>query len=68
MRIIVPQFATTIGSGRRRVNKRNIVYSAVVPEANMTKLKTAGYQEAFYSLESGIDDYVRNYLAPNKFY
>lgn len=31
-------------------------------EANMQKLKDAGYAEAFTSLESGVDDYVRNYL------
>ena len=37
-------------------------------EANMNKLKTAGYQQAFYSLENGIDDYVRNYLAGKKYY
>ncbi|MBC7826720.1 MAG: ADP-glyceromanno-heptose 6-epimerase [Chitinophagaceae bacterium] len=37
-------------------------------EANMNKLKTAGYQEAFYSLENGIDDYVRNYLGVKKYY
>ena len=37
-------------------------------EANMKKLKAAGYQEAFYSLENGIDDYVRNYLDSKKYY
>ena len=37
-------------------------------EANMNKLKIAGYQEAFYSLENGIDDYVRNYLSIRKYY
>jgi ADP-L-glycero-D-manno-heptose 6-epimerase len=37
-------------------------------EANMNKLKTAGYPHAFYSLENGIDDYVRNYLAGKKYY
>jgi ADP-L-glycero-D-manno-heptose 6-epimerase len=37
-------------------------------EANMDKLKTAGYTHAFYSLEKGVDDYVRNYLAKNAFY
>ena len=37
-------------------------------EANMKKLKTAGYQQAFYSLEDGIDDYVRNYLSQKKHY
>jgi ADP-L-glycero-D-manno-heptose 6-epimerase len=37
-------------------------------EANMKKLRNAGYKEEFYSLEAGIDDYVRNYLAPHKYY
>lgn len=32
-------------------------------EANMTKLRDAGYHTTFYSLEEGVDDYVRNYLA-----
>ncbi len=32
-------------------------------EANMQKLRAVGYEDAFYSLEEGIDDYVRNYLA-----
>lgn len=31
-------------------------------EADMNKLKTAGYKEEFNSLEKGVDDYVRNYL------
>ena len=31
-------------------------------EADMHKLKDAGYNEKFYSLEEGVDDYVRNYL------
>ncbi len=35
-------------------------------EANMQKLKAAGYSDEFYSLEEGVDDYVRNYLATAK--
>ena len=31
-------------------------------EAKMDKLRAAGYQEPFYSLEEGAEDYVRNYL------
>ena len=31
-------------------------------EANMQKLIDAGYKKSFYSLEDGINDYVRNYL------
>lgn len=31
-------------------------------EANMDKLRVVGYTDTFYSLEDGIDDYVRNYL------
>lgn len=37
-------------------------------EANMQKLINAGYTQPFYSLEQGVDDYVRNYLVPGKYY
>lgn len=37
-------------------------------EANMQKLRDAGYTNEFYSLEEGVEDYVRNYLAPSKYY
>lgn len=37
-------------------------------EAKMEKLITAGYTAGFYSLEKGVDDYVRNYLSNNLFY
>jgi len=37
-------------------------------EANMNKLRKAGYEKAFSSLESGVDDYVRNYLVDGKYY
>ena len=37
-------------------------------EASMDKLKKAGYTKDFYSLEKGVDDYVRNYLSQNTFY
>jgi ADP-L-glycero-D-manno-heptose 6-epimerase len=37
-------------------------------EANMRKLKDLGYQEEFYSLEDGVDDYVRNYLSKGRIY
>jgi ADP-L-glycero-D-manno-heptose 6-epimerase len=37
-------------------------------EANMQKLKDAGYSDSFYSLEEGVNDYVRNYLAKGAFY
>lgn len=37
-------------------------------EADMHKLRAAGYTEAFYSLEKGVDDYVRNYLAKGRYY
>lgn len=36
-------------------------------EANMEKLRKVGYVKAFYSLEEGIADYVKNYLIPNKY-
>jgi len=31
-------------------------------EADMSKLRSAGYTDNFFSLEEGIDDYVKNYL------
>ena len=37
-------------------------------EANMEKLRKAGYNKPFYTLEEGIADYVKNYLIPNKYY
>lgn len=37
-------------------------------EANMQKLINAGYTKPFHSLEQGVDDYVRNYLATGKYY
>lgn len=37
-------------------------------EADMTKLKKAGYTEPFYSLEEGVGDYVRNYLTTANYY
>jgi ADP-L-glycero-D-manno-heptose 6-epimerase len=35
-------------------------------EADMHKLHKVGYDQPFYSLELGVDDYVRNYLAASK--
>lgn len=37
-------------------------------EANMAKLRAAGYTAPFYSLEDGVNDYVANYLLPAKGY
>lgn len=37
-------------------------------EANMVKLRAAGYSAQFYSLEDGVNDYVKNYLIPSKIY
>lgn len=37
-------------------------------EANMKKLKEAGYTDNFYSLEEGVNDYVRHYLKELKIY
>jgi ADP-L-glycero-D-manno-heptose 6-epimerase len=36
-------------------------------EANMEKLRSIGYSKPFTSLEEGIDDYVKNYLAVNHY-
>jgi ADP-L-glycero-D-manno-heptose 6-epimerase len=37
-------------------------------EAKMSKLREAGYKNAFYTLEEGVIDYVRNYLAKKTYY
>lgn len=37
-------------------------------EADMTKLRQAGYDQPFATLEEGIDDYVKNYLLTGKFW
>jgi len=37
-------------------------------EADMEKLHLAGYRNGFYTLEAGVDDYVRNYLAKGAYY
>lgn len=37
-------------------------------EADMTKLKAAGYTKPFMELEDAIEDYVQNYLVGTKYY
>jgi len=37
-------------------------------EADMSKLRNAGYKESFYSLEDGVGDYVKNYLMKKEYY
>ena len=37
-------------------------------EANMKKLKAVGYEKSFTTLESGVKDYVHNYLLHKKYY
>jgi ADP-L-glycero-D-manno-heptose 6-epimerase len=37
-------------------------------EAKMQKLRDAGYSMEFTSLESAVEDYVKNYLIPGKYY
>ena len=37
-------------------------------EAKMEKIKQVGYNNKFYSLEEGIEDYVKNYLNKKLFY
>lgn len=37
-------------------------------EAGMTKLRVAGYEEKFYSLEDGVADYVKKYLLKKEYY
>jgi ADP-L-glycero-D-manno-heptose 6-epimerase len=37
-------------------------------EAKMDKLRSAGYEEPFYSLEEGIEEYVQEYLLPGRYF
>ena len=37
-------------------------------EADMNKLKEAGYPHPFHSLEQGVDDYVKKYLSTGTYY
>ena len=37
-------------------------------EADMNKLRNVGYKEDFYSLEEGVDTYVKNFLLDKKYY
>ncbi len=37
-------------------------------EAHMSKIRNAGYKEDFYSLEEGIETYVKNFLSQGKYY
>lgn len=35
-------------------------------QADVSKIRAAGYKDAFFSLEEAVADYVRNYLLPDK--
>jgi len=37
-------------------------------EANMSKLKSIGYERPFHTLEEGVSDYVKNYLVEERYY
>jgi ADP-L-glycero-D-manno-heptose 6-epimerase len=37
-------------------------------EANMAKLRSIGFDHEFYSLENGVEDYVKNHLIGHKYY
>jgi ADP-L-glycero-D-manno-heptose 6-epimerase len=37
-------------------------------EADMIKLRNAGYKEDFHSLESGVNEYVQRFLSPKEYY
>jgi ADP-L-glycero-D-manno-heptose 6-epimerase len=34
----------------------------------MDKIHAAGYSQPFYSLEEGVNDYVRNYLSQEEYF
>lgn len=37
-------------------------------QANINKLRAAGYEKSFTTLEQGVEDYVQNYLLAGKYY
>ena len=37
-------------------------------EAEMNKIRSAGYSQPFFSLEEGVDDYVRTYLSKKEYF
>jgi ADP-L-glycero-D-manno-heptose 6-epimerase len=37
-------------------------------QADMTKLSSEGFNKGFHTLEEGVEDYVKNYLIPGKYY
>ena len=37
-------------------------------QANMSKLKSIGYNKSFHTLEEGVADYVGSYLLKNRYY
>ncbi len=37
-------------------------------EANMSKIRSIGFDHKFHSLEEGVEDYVKNYLAQSEYY
>jgi len=37
-------------------------------EADMSKIRKAGYKEDFYSLEEGVETYIKNFLLNHKYY
>jgi ADP-L-glycero-D-manno-heptose 6-epimerase len=37
-------------------------------EAEMEKLRQAGYDEPFYSLEEGVEEYVKEFLVPGRYF
>lgn len=45
--------------------RRNYQY---ITQADMTRLRAAGYNEPFYSLEDGVKDYVQQYLSKEDAY
>jgi ADP-L-glycero-D-manno-heptose 6-epimerase len=61
------------------VNKRPAIQYIDIPrdirdkyqyytEADISKLRMAGYTDQFYSLQTGIEDYMQNYLFTGKYY
>ena len=71
-------FIELVNSTFRSMNKAVHIKYIDIPEdirdkyqyftqAGMDKMRNAGYTEAFTDLETGVDEYVRDFLIPGKF-
>ncbi len=72
-------FADLVTATFRAMNKEPVIDFIDMPEdirdkyqyfteAKMDKLKQAGYHDEFYTLEDGVEDYVKNYLLKQTYF